>query len=329
MSLTQSKGAAAFEELLKSRPTREVAWYELAEAIALAEQESSSGEAASAVRAAAVAASGYSANLIARYAATYDRIKRISGAGGPAMSDMLAPPFNTVEAAVKLYELDQQKGLEAFRRIKAGKLTLAAVRAELTDAKVRATSWDSTSSPATSLPSVKFLSKDVRRRRQSTIITSLQRGFAPLSGQYEEMTWRVKDSFLEGEGIYRIRRAASFDPSMEEHYGLETVVMASERGPRFIDTILPASIVRARFFLQYYLAFWSHEPMSQIEHAVWLLDALEEETIGVVSVGPDGRVELHREPISRANPDTVARLQQMLSLIATGGTLDTGSKTGR
>jgi hypothetical protein len=55
--------------------------------------------------------------------------------------------------------------------------------------------------------------------------------------------------------------------------------MASERGPRFIDTLLPASIVRTRFFLQYHLAFWSHEPIDQIEHAIKLLDSLEEDTI--------------------------------------------------
>jgi hypothetical protein len=324
MSLTRGKGASALERLLTSRSQRDLAWHEVAEAIALAEQDNSSAEEASSIRASAVAASGYSAGLINRYMATYDRIKRISDSGGPAMNDMLAPAFNTVEAAVKLFELDRQKGLDAFRRLKDGTLTLATVRSELTDAKVRATDRDPTKPPASSSSGLKFLSRDVRRYRQNEIVSALQRGFAPLSGQYEEMSWRVKDSFLESEGIYRIRRAASFVPSKEEHYGLETVVMAAEKGPRFVDTILPASIVRARFFLQYYLAFWSHESKDQIEHAVRLLDALREETIGIVSVGQDGQVVPRRDPKQRANPESVARLQATLSIIAMEGTLKMG-----
>jgi hypothetical protein len=137
------------------------------------------------------------------------------------------------------------------------------------------------------------------------------------------MNWLVKDSFLEGEGIYRVRRAASHDPDIEEQYGLETVVTASERGARLIDTILPTSIVRARCFLQYYLAFWSHEPMDQINHAIRLLSALGEKTIGVVSVGIDGQVRSHRVPKSRTDPETVLRMQEMLSRITMHGTLET------
>jgi hypothetical protein len=220
----------------------------------------------------------------------------------------------------KLLELDRQKGLDAFRRLRDGSLTLATVRSELTNAKVRATDRDPTKPPSSGL---KFLSRDVRRYRQKEIVTALQRGFAPLAGQYEEMTWRVQGSFLEGEGIYRIRRSGSFTPSKEEHYGLETVVMAAEKGPHFVDAILPASIVRARCFLQYYLAFWSHEPKDQIEHAVRLLDAMKEETIGVVSIGQDDQVVTRRAPKQRANPETVSRLQAMLSIIAKEGSLKT------
>jgi hypothetical protein len=320
MSLTSGKGGSALEALLASRSQKNLVWHELAEAITRAEQGSPSGEEASSIRASAVAASGYSAGLINRYLATYDRLKKISDGGGPAMGEMLAPAFNTVEAAVKLLELDGQKGLDAFRRLKEGTLTLATVRSELTDAKVRAT--DPASPPATSSFGLKFLSKDVRRRRQNTIVSALQRGYAPLSGQYEEMSWRVKDSFLEGEGIYRIRRAApSYERFGERHYGLETVVMAPERGPRFVDTILPISIVRARFFLRYYLAFWSH-PMGQIEHVKRILDKLKENTVGIVSVGQDGRFVEHRAAKSEADRETVVRLQEMLSEITAYGTFE-------
>lgn len=321
MSLTLGKGASALEALLASRSQKNLAWHELAEAITFAEQGSSSSEEASSIRRSAIAASGYSAGLINRYVATYDRIKKISDADGPAMSDMLSPAFNTVEAAVKLIELDRQKGLDAFRRLKDGSLTLATVRAELTNAKVRATDRDPTKPPASSSSGLKFLSRDVRRYRQNEIVNALQRGFEPLAGQYEAITWRVQGSFLEGEGIYRIRRANSFVPATEQHYGLETVVMATEKGPHFVDTILPASIVRARCFLQYYLAFWSHEPKNQIEHAIRLLDAMKEDTIGIVSVGQDGQVVLRRDPKQRANPEMVARLQAMLSMVAKEGSL--------
>jgi hypothetical protein len=322
MSLTAGKCAAALENLLKSRSRENVAWHELAEAIALAEQASSSAEEAASLREFAVTASGYSAGLINRYLATYARIKKISADGGPEMGDMFAPAFNTVEAAVKLFELDRGKGLDAFRRLKDGTLTLSTVRSELTDAKVHATDRGPTKLLVSGITGLKFRSKDVRRRRQSIIVSALQRGYAPLFGQYEEMTWHEKDSFLEGEGVYRIRRSTPIDPSKEDHYGLETVVMAAEGGPRFVDTILPSSIVRARCFLQYHLAFWSDEPMDQIDRAVSLLDALEEETIGIVSVGKDGWIKKHREPTAIANPHTVAKLQEMLSLIAEHGTLE-------
>ena len=58
-------------------------------------------------------------------------------------------------------------------------------------------------------------------------------------------------------------------------------------------------------------AFWSHKPKVQIEHAVRLLDAMKEETIGIVSVGQDGQVVSHRDPKQRANPEIVTRLQAM------------------
>jgi hypothetical protein len=319
MSLTAGKGAAGLQNLLLTLSSANVEWHEVAKAIALAEQQAP--EEVGTIRSSAAAASGYSAGLIARYLATYDRIRRISDDGGPAMGDMLAPAFNTVEAAVKLFELDRQKGLDAFRRLKDGKLTLAAVRSELTDAKVRASERDPTR-PSSFSSGVKLLSKDVRRRRQSAVVSAIQRGFAQLSGQYEELAWRGKDSFLQGEGVYRIRRASTFDSQMEQNFGLETVVMAPEKGPRFVDTILPATIVRARFFLQYYLAFWLH-PMDQIERATLILDALEEDTIGIVSVGQDGRVELRRKAVSHAKPDAVDRMQAMLAIILRDGSLKT------
>lgn len=320
MSLTASKGAHALRVLLASLPHKAVPWHDLAQAITDAELESSSIEGTSAIRSSAVVASGYSAGLINRYVTTYARIKKIAEIGGPPIQDMLAPAFNTVEAAVKLFELDKEKGLDAFRKLKDGSLTLSVVRSELTNAKVRATNRD----PKAPSSALKFLSKDVRRYRQNEIITALQRGFAPLSGQYEEIVWRTQGSFLEGDGIYRIRRSRSLDPLDEEYYGLETVVMATEKSPHFVDTLLPASIVRARCFLQYYLAFWSHEPQTEIEHAVGLLDAMNEETIGVVSVGQDGRIVTRRDPKQRANPETVIRLQAMLSIIAKEGWLRAG-----
>jgi hypothetical protein len=159
------------------------------------------------------------------------------------------------------------------------------------------------------------------RPRARDLAHVLQRGFKPLAGQYEEIVWHSQGSFLEGEGVYRIRRSDPNVPSLEEHYGLETVVMAIEKGSHFVDTLLPASIVRARCFQQYYLAFWSHEPQGQIEHAVRLLDAMEEETIGVVSVGQDGKIVSRRRPEQHGNPETVAKLQAMLSIIAKEGSL--------
>lgn len=150
-------------------------------------------------------------------------------------------------------------------------------RAELTSAKIRVTAGGA---PPAMLQTMNFLSKDVRRHRQNAIVASLQRGHAELSGQWEELSWRIKDSFLDGEGIYRIRRTDPYSRSQEVIIGVEAVVVAEERGRGYIDTILAASIARARFFTQYHIAFWTSESAHQIARARIILDVLGDRTSG-------------------------------------------------
>ena len=87
------------------------------------------------IKAIACAMSGYTVGLLNRYISTYARTTLIAEASRLNASDLLSPVFNGVEAAVKLYDFDRDRGLDALIQLKQGKTTLTAVRTKLAEAR--------------------------------------------------------------------------------------------------------------------------------------------------------------------------------------------------
>jgi hypothetical protein len=69
--------------------------------------------------------------LLNRYISAFARTKLIAETSRLQPPDLLSPVFNGVEAAVKLYDVDPDRGLYALLQLKEGKTTLAAVRSKL------------------------------------------------------------------------------------------------------------------------------------------------------------------------------------------------------
>jgi hypothetical protein len=295
----------SLEEEVRFVCQRGMPWYSLASVLYSRISTASSRETAE-IKALACAVSGYSVGLLNRYISTYARMKMIAEASGLQPIDLLSPVFNGVEAAVKLYDVDQHRGLDALLRLKDGKTTLAAVRTKLVDAK----ELQSAAAGLSILP--RRLNEIERRRRQASIVRSLQNGFAPLHGKYEKVDWRKADRLLKCENLYLVDRG----DQDQRRSAVEMIDAGPASDLNSIDTIIPSAILRSSFFKHYYLVFWKAETDVLAKRAVRLLNWLEVDSIGVLTVEFDGLVRGHPDlPYYLPEPehDRSPKLEEMLN----------------
>jgi hypothetical protein len=273
------------EDEVRDACRRGVPWHVLAELLYMRINSSASPSETAEIKSVACGVSGYSVGLLNRYVSAFARTKLIADASHIQSSDLLSSVFNGVEAAVKLYDVDPERGLDALLQLKDGKTTLAAVRSRLTEAKELSASRAGLHWGVTGMP--RRLAAVERERRQATILQSLQKGFAPLSGRYEKIDWRKTDRLLRCDGLYRVDDRNGHDGRFS---AIEVVDAGPESDFNYIDTLIPASILRSTFFKNYYLAFWTVEADVHAKRAARLLKWLEVSSIGVLTVEKDGRV---------------------------------------
>jgi hypothetical protein len=155
------------------------------------------------------------------------------------------------------------------------------------------------------------LSTIERQRRQASMVQSLQKGWAPLSGRCEKIDWRTADKLLACEGFYRVE--CSDDKG--RYRAIEAIVVGPETDFNYVDTLIPASILRSTFFKDYYLSFWVEEADAHVKRAVGLLKWLEVYSIGVATVEKDGFVTIHLRPNELFAPDhdRTSKLEEMIN----------------
>lgn len=298
----------SLEEEIRRACQRGTPWFVLAELLHSRISTASAGDTAE-IKGLACAVSGYSIGLLNRYVSAFARTRLIAEASHLNPSDLLSPVFNGVEAAVKLYDVDRDRGLDALVQLKEGKTTLAAVRSKLVEAKELQTA-------VAGLPGFtvipRRLSNVERERRHASIIRSLQSGFAPLSGQYEKADWRKLDKLLRCESLYIVDRG---DKDCVRT-GVEMVEAGPESDFNHVDTIIPAAILRSSFFKQYYLVFWTKDADAHAKRAARLLKWLEVNSIGALTVEADGLIRGHPElPYGLPEPehDRSSKFEAMLN----------------
>jgi hypothetical protein len=298
----------SLQDEIRDASDRTNPWHALAELLYARISESPSPSKTAEIKSIACDASGYSVGLLNRYVATYARAKLIAEATNRPPASLLSSVFNGVEAAVKLYDLDPERGLEALLHLNEGKTTLAAIKSKLTEAKessaTRAGLVSLTGAP-------RRLSTIERQRRQASMVQSLQKGWAPLSGRCEKIDWRTADKLLACEGFYRVE--CSDDKG--RYRAIEAIVVGPETDFNYVDTLIPASILRSTFFKDYYLAFWTQEADAHAARAVRLLKWLEVRSIEVVTVEKNGLVTMHPPPTELYAPehDRSSKLEEMIN----------------
>ena len=297
-----------FGEQVQRSCQRGTPWYVLAELLHSRISMTSPSETAE-IKAVACAMSGYTVGLLNRYISTYARTTLIAEASRLNASDLLSPVFNGVEAAVKLYDFDRDRGLDALIQLKQGKATLTAVRTKLAEAR-------ELQNAAANLPGYSFVPRrltDVEQeRRQASIIRSLQKDFAPLNGRFKKIDWRKRDRLLRCDDLYIV----DGDDQGRDHKAVEMVDAGPESEFNHIDTIIPAAILRSSFFKRYYLVFWTDDTEVHAKRAARLLKWLEVDSIGILTVDAHGRVNGHPEmpyDLSEPEHDRSSKLGAMLN----------------
>jgi hypothetical protein len=102
----------------------------------------------------------------------------------------------------------------------------------------------------------------------------------------------------------------------ERFSAVEVIDAGPESDFNYIDTLIPASILRSSFFKHYYLVFWSKEADVHAKRAARLLEWLEIDSIGVLTVEKDGRVRGHPSlsyDLPEPEQDRSSKLEQMIN----------------
>jgi len=192
--------------------------------------------------------------------------------------------------------------------LKEGKTTLAAIKSNLTETK-------ELSANRAGLVSLmgppRRLSAIERQRRQTSTVQLLQKGWPPLSGRCEKIDWRSADRLLACEGLYRVECYGE----KGRYRAIEAIDVGPETDFNFVDTLIPASILRSTFFKDYYLAFWTKEADAHAKRAVRLLKWLDIHSIGVMTVEKNGLVTAHLRPDEAYAPDhdRTSKLEEMIN----------------
>ncbi len=296
-----------FAEEVRAACQRGTDWHVLAKLLFEKVDNAAAPREVANVKAIAVDASGYTIGLLNRYVATYARAKLIADNESLPVEELLAPVFNGVETALKLFDLNAERGLHELRLLHAGKTTLAAVRAKLAEAKDLNASYAGLQGAA-----IPRRLGDIRKdQRQTLIMKSLQNGWPQLSGGYQKIEFKRADRMLSCDCLYRVDRGAG------RCSGVELVDGGAAPVFNYIDGLLPASLLRASFFDAYYMIFWTNDSAAHANRAVGLLGWLGIVSIQVLIVERDGLVRrISPDPDGLPSEDVHDRKSKLEEMLA-------------
>jgi hypothetical protein len=254
-------------------------WYALASRL----EEAMSGASAigygdDVVKKIASEATGLSSGVLTRYVAVLRKLKAAAAASGLNLSDLLAPGFNAVETAARLYETSPGLGLQALKLLADG-------RAGLTDVK-----FMSAQAPApTDARSrtmrhrgieLQMLDRALRKQFEGCLV---QR--RPPSDFFRHTGWEIRDS--DGRCIR----------------GVDALIASKNDTAAEVETILASAALLSSYFPEFFFAVSANSPPSMAEEAILAIKSFQLDWIGVMVLSEDGTFSFPKDPRGRPVPD--------------------------
>lgn len=271
------------------------AWYELARRLNQAVEDAGVGE--DVVRRIAVKATSLSSGVLGRYLSIFRRVKAAALAADVAPEMLLAPGFNAVEVAVRLYDRSPVQGLEALKALAAGSMGFTKLQRLSSETPVAGNSVNDVRSRA-------------HRRRGlevAAVKQALERWVGSIFPEGSFLHPRPPLRFLRPNGM-EVRRSDGVCVC-----GMETFVSADERG---FEASFPSAVLLSKFLPQSYLVFSPSLPRSLADQAVAALDQFGYGSVGVLAVAPDRSIEVLRRPVAGPDIDRPGEYEELRADLA-------------
>lgn len=256
------------------------------------------------LRKAASEATKLSAGVLRRYVVLLDRLRTIAEAEGMPRDALVSRVFNAAEVAARIYDLDRALGVKSLTELKAGEITLVQLRERLGVLSAAAEARQSKPvrpSPESSARGMAVLR--ARELKRGFMLHALNEHAAPIWGSGTTVKRRPTSRFFTSHQGFEI-----LTPDAERRAGLEMFILDGheESELRYLEGVFPAYLTLATFYPKFYFLFSPSTPDPSVARAVDLLALFGANSIGVLRVVPDGRVETRVEPTTRPLPDRTA-----------------------
>lgn len=307
--LTPGKKFEEFREELAAARDGGQPWFALGELYSQALATAADAD-LPALRTAASEASRLSGGVLRRYVVLLERLRAIAASEGLGRDALLSRVFNAAEVAARIYDLDPKKGMAALLDLKAGAVTLEALRDRLSKIPV---GTEPTKEPAP--------------RRMDPLPQSLARGFSAVrsrelkaSFMLQALEARAADLWEPGVSLRR-RPVTRFYTSHQGFEilasgapgrrlgGVELFILDGQEDVelRHFEGLFPSYLVLATFYPRFDLAFSPSTSDASLARAVDLLGSFGAPSVGVMRVTSGGAVDVLIEPKGPPMPDRSAR----------------------
>ncbi|WP_296739075.1 hypothetical protein [Mesorhizobium sp.] len=263
-----------------------------------------------ALRTAASEASRLSGGVLRRYVVLLNRLRAIAASEGLTRDALLSRVFNAAEVAARIYDLDPEKGMTALMDLKAGAVTLEALRGRLAKIPVAAEP-EKEPEPKRKAPSPQSVARGfavVRSRelKAGFMLQALEARAAELWAPDVALRRRPGTRFYTSHQGFEIVAAGT---PVRRLGGVELFILdgQEESELRYFEGVFPSYLVLATFYPRFDLAFSPSTPDASVARAVDLLGRFGAPSIGVLRVTSDGGVDVLVEPKGPPVPDRTAR----------------------
>jgi hypothetical protein len=264
-------------------------------------QATMSGEDPVATKVAVAEHLGVSVPLVSRYLAVVERLQRIEQIEGVPFERLISPVFNSIEAAVRLYERDRQQGLLVLDGLRTRQLKLSDVRERLARASAKSTSEKHGSETlegrvAHEETLLAMLPPSALRRQQ--MLNGLRRNLMKISGAAAAIAPRSRTPRFPYWGF---DVSIGLDDQAADSIEIYDVAL---KNPDRIEARVMASLAYATFWRRFYIAI---APGADLGLALAVNQILQDvgntASIGLLQFEQDATVEIVRKPHGLPVPD--------------------------
>jgi len=293
----QEEKLATFRRQLEDRQ-RGRPWYELARGLDEAMRGAAElGYGSDVIKRMAEQATGLSPGLVMRYVSTYRRIGVAAKAAGVAPEFLLAPGFNPVEMAVRLYDRSPEVGLQALKELAEGRLGSSDLRKML--------------SKAVAADASVAASRSRTHRSRALELQAVQRAVEGARGSL----FPTDSLIVRRPPLVHFRRDGIEVRGADGACvcGLDLFVSADENAAAVFEVSFPSAFLLSLYFPRTFFVFSPHAPDAAVRRAIAAIDLFRAHWIGVLRIVPELTIVTVRQGVGRPDPDRVAGYEALRS----------------